>query len=198
MSSAPRTGALPGAGRTRERWLLVVVAAVVVAGQLLPHPPNVTPVRAAALFGGARLGSRAAAFLATLGSFFLASLALGLATGNWSTGFHALAPVVYTSFALSLTLGFALRSRQGMAPIAVASVAGSVVFYVLTNLAVWGWLDTYPKTPEGLPTCFLAGLPPLVSGLLGDGAYAALLVGGLPLAERALGLRHRARATSAG
>ena len=81
-------------------------------------------------------------------------------------------------------------------PIAAATLAGSLLFFLLTNLAVWWWLDSYPRTPEGLLACYVAGLPQLASGLLGDGAYATLLFGGLALAEVALPRRDRARHAS--
>ncbi len=166
--------------------LLWVVAVTVVAAQLLPHPPNVTPVRAAALFAGAAFASRWQVFAVPLGSFLLGSIAIGAFTGNWSYGFHALAPVVYASLALSACLGLALRRRRRLAPIAAATLAGSLLFFLLTNLAVWWGLESYPRTPAGLLACYVAGLPHLASGLLGDGAYATLLFGGLALAERAL------------
>jgi hypothetical protein len=165
--------------------LLWVVAVTVVAAQLLPHPPNVTPVRAAALFGGAVFASRWQAFAVPLGSFLLGSIAVGAFTGNWSYGFHALAPVVYASFALSACLGLALRRRRRLAPIAAATLAGSLLFFLVTNLAVWWFLGGFPHTAQGLAACYTAGLPYLASGSLGDIGYAALLFGGLALVERA-------------
>jgi len=168
--------------RSRLLW---IVAVTVVAGQLLPHPPNVTPVRAAALFGGAVFGSPWQAVAVPLASFLLGSTAVGILTGDWSYGFHVLTPVVYASFALSACLGRVLRRRRRFGPIAAATLAGSLLFFLLTNLAVWWFLGGFPRTAQGLAACYAAGLPYLASGLLGDAGYAALLFGGLTLVERA-------------
>jgi hypothetical protein len=185
MRSASRQGLVGPAHPARLGWsLLLVIAVVVVAGQLLPHARNVSPVRAAALFAGAHFASPAAALAVPLGAHLLGAAGVGLASGDWSYGFHALAPVVYGSFALNVLLGLALRSRRRAAPVAAATVAGSLGFFLITNFAVWLVLGTYPRTPEGLALCYAAGLPFLWNGLLGDAAWAALLFGGYALARR--------------
>jgi hypothetical protein len=168
----------------RRSRLAVLVAALVVAGQLLPHERNVTPVRAAALFSGAAFASPAAALLVPLGAFLAGGAAASALRGDWSTSFHALAPAVYGSVALCVLLGFALRGRRRALPIAAGTVAGSLLFYLVTNFAVWWALGTYPPTAAGLALCYAAGLPFLGNGLVGDAAYAVLLFGGLALAER--------------
>jgi hypothetical protein len=171
MSSAPRLGLVGPARPVRLGWsLLLLVAVVVVAGQLLPHARNVSPVRAAALFAGAHFASPAAALAVPLGAHLLGAAGVGL--------------VVYASFALNVLLGLALRSRRRAAPVAAATVAGSLGFFLITNFAVWLLLGTYPRTPEGLALCYAAGLPFLWNGLLGDAAWAALLFGGYALARR--------------
>lgn len=169
-----------------RRSLLVVVAALVLAGQLLPHERNVTPVRAAALFSGATFASPAAALLVPLGAYLAGAAAVSALHGDWSYGFHALAPAVYGSVALCVLLGFALRGRRRALPIAAGTVAGSLLFFAITNFAVWWALGTYPPTAAGLALCYAAGLPFLANGLVADGAYALLLFGGLALAERRL------------
>lgn len=179
-------------GAPARRSLLLVVAAIVVAGQLLPHARNVTPVRAAALFAGAHFASPAAAFAVPLGAHLLGAVAVGVAFADWSYGFHALAPAVYGSLALSVLLGLALRSRRRAPPIAAATAAGSLIFFAITNFAVWRTLGTYPPTAEGLARCYAAGLPFLWNGLLGDAAWSVLLFGGYALARRAAAAREQA------
>lgn len=187
MSSAPLSGPVRATHlrRRARRYLppLAVVLTVLVA-QLLPHPPNVAPIRAAALFGGARFRSAWTAFLVPLGAQLLGALGVALLRGDASYGFHALAPVVYGCVALNVLLGLAIRARSGWLPVSAATVGGSLLFFLLTNFAVWLLLGTYPPTAEGLARCYTAGLPFLASGLLGDAAYAALFFGGLVLLER--------------
>ena len=52
--------------------------------RLVPHPPNVTPIAAMALFGGACFANRKMAYLLPLAAMLLSDLVLGL---------HALWPV---------------------------------------------------------------------------------------------------------
>jgi len=183
---------------SRRVVLLLGLLGGVAAAQLLPHPAGVSPVAAMALFAGACFHSRGAALLVSLGGFALAGLAIGLVSGDWERGFHALAPAVYGSWALSVALGWWLRSRRSAAHIAAASVAGSLLFFAITNYAVWATYETYPHTLAGLAACYLAGLPFLARGLVGDLAYAGALFGALAWVEqRAPSLRVRAAAGSA-
>jgi hypothetical protein len=176
----------------RARLLLALLAAV-FALQLLPHPPGVSPAAAMALFATAAFRSRAAGLAASVGASILAGVAIGFATGNWEIAFHRLAPVVYGSLALCVGLGWWLRDRRSASYIAVASLAGSLLFFLLTNFAVWLAYDTYTHDAAGLLACYAAGLPLLARGALADLAYAGGLFGALALAERRVpALRDRA------
>ena len=187
MRSAPEADETPRPGAdfpARRSLAPLAVAATVLVAQLLPHAPNLAPIRAGALFAGARFSSPWAAFAVPLAAHGLGALGAALLRGDVSTAFHALAPVVYGCFALNVALGLALRRRRGWLPVVAATTAGSLLFFLATNLAVWRFLDTYPPTGAGLVQCYAAGLPFLASGLLGDLGYATLFFGGLALVER--------------
>jgi hypothetical protein len=158
----------------RKRTILATILAA-AALRLLPHPWNVTPIGAMALFGGATLGASPLAFVAPLAALFLSDLFIG---------FHKLMPAVYVAFALVVAIGVAIRRRRTPARIVLAMLAGSVVFYLVTNFAVWAFGSWYPKSPAGLAACYIAGLPFLRNTMAGDLFYAAVLFGGLALAER--------------
>jgi len=116
----------------------------------------------------------------------LSDLASGLLSGKLSLGLHRLIPVGYGSFALIVCLGFWLRGRRKVVPIAGAALAGSVLFFVLTNLGVWALGSWYPKTWEGLVACYVAAIPFFHNTLLGDAFYSTVFFGGLALAEKGL------------
>ncbi len=171
----------------RVRFLVLVGMILgAAASRLIPHPPNFAPIAAIALFGGACFGQRRVGFVVPLAAMFLSDLAIGLLSGNLSLGLHRLIPVVYGSFALIVCLGFWLRTRRTLVPIAGATLAGSVLFFVLTNIGVWALLSSYPKTWGGLVACFVAAIPYFYNTLAGDAVYTALLFGGLALAEKRL------------
>ncbi|HAM71874.1 MAG TPA: hypothetical protein DCM86_09550, partial [Verrucomicrobiales bacterium] len=155
--------------------------------RLLPHPWNMTPVGAIALFGGATLPGRRAAWVIPTVILLLGDLVLG---------FHRLMPFVYGSFALNVGLGLGMRQGWTAGGVMVRSLVGSLVFFLITNFGNWACFDTYPKTPAGLLACYGAGLPFLRNGVAGDLLYSAVLFGGLWLAERRIpGLRERSAST---
>jgi hypothetical protein len=145
--------------------------------RLLPHPPNLTPIAAMALFGGAYFTDKRLAFLVPLAALFLSDVVLGF-------GFGAETLVVYASFALIVCMGLWLRSRRQLLPIAGVTLASAVQFFITTNFGVWAFSSLYPKTTEGLLACYVAAIPFFRNALLGDGIYVALLFGGFALAER--------------
>src|SRR5690348_5080451 len=97
----------------KPRFKLVIRKIMAAAvSRLLPHPPNLTPIAALALFGGATFTDKRAAFLVTLLALFLTDTFLA---------FSGLTAVVYGSFALIVCLGFWLRGRQSAGRIVAAA-----------------------------------------------------------------------------
>jgi hypothetical protein len=165
-------GSPPDQATSRLARFLLLLSLIVAAAalRLVPHPPNFAPLAAMALFGGASFATRLAPFA---GHTVLPSdLVLGL---------HVLVPVVYGSFALNTLLGRRLRSRRQFVPVAVATLAGSMQFFVVTNFACW--LLWYPHTPAGLAACYVAALPFVHKTLLGDATFAGVMFAPTALAE---------------
>ena len=158
--------------RTLLATVLILIAAAL---RIAPHPWNFTPVGAMAIFSGAILRDRRLAFLLPL---------LTLFAGDIFIGFHKLMPIVYASFLISVAIGLLLRSRRTIGRISLATLAGAIQFFLVTNFAVWAFSVTYPHTRVGLLACYVAGIPFFWSTLAGDAFYAILLFGGFALAER--------------
>ncbi|HZR05684.1 MAG TPA: DUF6580 family putative transport protein [Candidatus Udaeobacter sp.] len=161
---------------------LSVIVLSAAAARVLPHPPNVTPIAAMALFGGAYLFSRKLAFLVPLSAMFLSDL------GLWALGQVPLPGLqsvwVYASLSLTVCLGFLLRQHRRVLSIAGVTLSGALLFYLVTNFGVWWTNALYPRTMAGLLQCYTAAIPFFRNMLLGDACYVALLIGGFALAER--------------
>ena len=159
--------------------IVALVAAIAFAAlfRLVPHPPNFSPIAAMALFSGAYLPRRALAFAAPLAALLLSDLVLGFYPGI---------TFIYVSVALTVLIGWAISKRRSALRIAGAAVAGSALFYVLTNFGTWLSTDMYPKTLEGLAACYVAAIPFFQNTLAGDLFFSALLFGGFALAERVI------------
>src|ERR1035437_224802 len=149
--------------------VLATMILAAAASRLIPHPPNFTPIAALALFGGAQFSSKRAAFLVPLAGLFLSDLVFG---------FYAITPVVYGSFALTVCLGFSLRHQRNALQVTGATIAGAVLFFVLTNFGVWAFETLYPKTMVGLAECYALAIPFFWNTLLSSLLYSAMLFGG--------------------
>ena len=92
---------------------------------------------------------------------------------------------MYASFLVSVVIGFWLRRKRSASRIGGATLAGVIQFFLVTNFAMWVTrIGNYPKTAAGLAACYIAGLPLFWNTLAGDAFYAALLFGGMALAEK--------------
>lgn len=176
---------------------LAVMVVAAAATRLLPHPMNFAPIAAMALFGAATFERRWQAVVVPFAAMFLSDCGLQVAhhyglTRSW--GFHAGWWVVYGSFALILGIGFLLRDRRRPLMIALATVSSSVLFFAVSNFAVWASGTLYPLTGEGLLRCYVAAIPFFQNTLLGDAVYSTALFGSVALAESRLPrLRPRTR-----
>ena len=168
-------------------WILTALIVLAAASRLAPHPDNVAPVSALALFGAATYRGRLAATLVPLGALLLSDVLLQLTyqTG-WQprVGFYPGQWVVYACLGATVLLGFLLRRRRTVATVALATLASSTLFFLATNF-VWfyGSGSLYPRTAAGLLACYGAALPFFRNSLAGDFFYSALLFGTFALAE---------------
>src|SRR5260370_15376317 len=126
---------------------LITLSAVL---RIVPHPWNLTPVGAMALFSGLMFRNRWIAFLLPLASLF---------AGDLFVGFYKLMLIVYASFATSVAIGRWLGRNRTVARISSAVLLGALQFFVITNFAVWAFGGFYPKTAAGLAPSFVAVLP---------------------------------------
>ena len=163
--------------------LIAGMIALAALSRLLPHPQNFSPVEAMGLFGGAFFARRGFALAMPLLAMFASDLILGLAAGGiyWSYMTSLSFWSVYASIALCTVLGFALRGRAGGARVLGASLAGSVLFFVVTNFFTWYGSTMYPQTGAGLIAAYVAGIPFFQNTVLGTLFYAAVLFGGFAL-----------------
>jgi hypothetical protein len=157
--------------------LLIIAAIIAVAAlfRFLPHPPNFVPLTAIALFAGAYITDKRLAFLIPIGALFISDVIIG---------FHSTMIFVYASLIAMVGIGMLLQNRKRVAPIAIATLAGSILFFVVTNFGVWAMTTMYPKTIEGLMSCYVAAIPFFRNALAGDIVYVTLLFGSFALAQR--------------
>jgi len=155
---------------------LIITGMIFIAAfvRLLPHPPNFAPIAAMALFGGAYFNKKWAAFLIPLLAMFITDLFLGFHSTMWA---------VYLSFILIVGIGMLMIKQKKVSGIFLASVSASVLFFVVTNFAVWAVGIFYPKDLSGLAASYTAAIPFFHYTLLGDLFFVVLMFGSYELAK---------------
>ena len=156
-------------------WLIYGLLLLGIVARLVPHPWNATPTMAIALFGGTYLPKRWALLL---------PLAI-VAASDAVLGWHATIPFTWGAFLLTGMLAWWIRLRPTAARMLAGALAGSGLFFLLTNFGVWLIGGLYPRTIAGLWECYVAAIPFFRSNLAGDLVYTAALFGGCAMATGA-------------
>ncbi len=146
--------------------LTIIVAAAFT--RLMPHWPNFTAIGAVALFGGAYFDKKYLSFVVPFAALFITDLIIGLHSTMWA---------VYLSFALIVVLGFNLRRQRKPLNVGLSAVSASVLFFIITNFAVWLSSPMYPFTISGLLESYVAAIPFFNYTLLGNLFYAGVIFG---------------------
>lgn len=149
------------------------IISVIIAGaffRFIPHWPNFTPIAAMALFGGAYLGRKHLAFIIPFAAMFFSDLVLGFHKDMWA---------VYIAFGMTVMIGTMMRQNVKFIKVVSASVVSSVIFFLLTNFAVWLSSPFYPPTFAGLIQSYVAGLAFFNNGALGISFFVNEIAGAL-------------------
>ncbi len=159
---------------TTQRVALVlglIVGAIVL--RVMPHPWNLAPMGAIALFAGSVLPSRRLAYSVPLIAMILSDLIIGM---------HQMLPVVYLCFLFYVWLGESFLQKRKPLRIAGSALTGSLVFFVVTNFACW--LAFYSHTWTEFVACYASAIPFYHMTLASDLFYSTVLFGGLAIVEQ--------------
>lgn len=157
-------------------YIFIVFA---LAFRFMPHPMAFTPVGAALLYFGAKSSRRQMWIPLAL----LAASDVILTTMVYKYPFSWDHFVTWAWYAAMLWLGTTLAKNAGAIRILASALAGSVSFFLISNLAVWAAWDMYPRTGVGLITCYAAGLPFFRHAVVGDLLFTSVMFGAPVLAH---------------
>lgn len=158
-----------------EFGIVLFLIAVGISLRLLPHPPNFAPIAAIALFAGAYL-SKKTAFILPVVIMVLSDIFFG----HYELFVMA---SVYASFLLTVGLGIFLKKHKKWYAVAGGAVLASVLFFLITNFAVWAFSPWYAKTLSGLVLCFTMALPFFKNTLAGNLVYTTAFFGAYSLIQ---------------
>ncbi len=155
-------------------WIAIALVAFGVIMRLLPHPANLAPVGAIALFGGALLPRKLGWWL-PLGVMVVSDIFLGFYDGILFT---------WTGFLLVSLFGMTLRNQSNWLRVPFGALGASVIFFIVSNFGTWLQGHMYAHTWSGLVLCYEMALPFFRNTFVGDLLYSSLLFGAFALAVR--------------
>lgn len=174
----------------QDALVLCLLIAIGVAGRWAQPEWCFTPTAAVTIFAGFYFSRIALAVLVPLAILVISDLML--------PAYDSVAVMVATYAVMTVPVWFGrlLRGRHSRWSAVwrwgVCGLLPAVLFFFVTNFAVWAFESDYAKTLAGLVQCYLAAVPFFRWMLAGDVVYLAAIFGcwalahaGLPRAERA-------------
>lgn len=141
---------------------ILIISSIILLLSLLniwfSQIPNFSPIAAMALFGGAYLNEKKIALLIPLAALFLSDLFIGVHSFMWA---------VYLSFVIIVFIGSKIK-KPSFLNVVGASLTSSLLFFLVTNFAVWFQGGYYPMNVGGLFSCYEMAIPFFQNTLLGD------------------------------
>ncbi len=160
---------------------LLAIAGISIAARLLPHPPNFAPIAALALFAGV--------YASKISKWYLLTPLAAMLVSDLFVGFYEwkVMVVVYASFFAIGLVGLLVQKYKSatwrIGTITIATLTGSMLFYLTTNFAVWAFSGMYAPTLDGLLLSYYMAIPFFKFTLLGDLFYVTLFLGSYALVQ---------------
>lgn len=160
---------------TSENLAFIVLLVIGAVSRLVSHSWNFTAVVAASyVFALLFKDSKTKAILLPVLAMLLSDFFIGLNSPNF---FHSTMVFVYLGMGLALVPFFVNPKALDKALIRVAAIlAGSSIFFLVSNFGVWLMDGMYPMTGEGLTSCFTAAIPFFQNQLAADIVLTPLLL----------------------
>ena len=123
---------------------------VLAFSRIIPHPPNFTPLIAMAIISGYLFKNRYISLFVLLFSMLLGDLLIG---------FYDKMIFTYLALLIINFLSFELTQKINFKNLFFFCIAGSLVFYLITNFIVWYSGTLYEQNISGLITCYVLAIP---------------------------------------
>jgi hypothetical protein len=149
--------------------LITIISLVALAARFIPHVPNFSPLASVMLFAGV-YGQAKKYIILPLIALLISDLFLG---------FYKLEIMlaVYGSLALVGILGIWLKKNKNILNTASATLGSALLFFLITNFAVWYFGSWYSHDLAGLALAYNLAIPFFKSTLASNIVYATLLFG---------------------
>lgn len=168
----------------------ILLAVVLMAGatfsRLVPHVPDWTAVLAVALFAGAYFDG-ALATVTAIGSLAIGDAIIGYyQPGLMGFDYGAIILVMVVGMALTMNGKKRIGGKRIIPASLAGSLAGSILFFAISNFGVWATSGWYPPTWSGLVACYIGAIPFFTNTLLSTAAFSFILFASYEVALKAI------------
>lgn len=139
----------------KDLFLFSILTVVAVLSRLVSHTSNFTAVGAAAVVAGLLIERKTLALAVPLLTMLVSDGIMNF----YTVGYHNQMDAVYLGFALMTAVSFLFKQNADFKKVVASSLVASAVFFVVSNFGVWIEGQLYPRTMEGLVTCFVNAIP---------------------------------------
>lgn len=160
---------------TAENFTFIVLLVIAAGSRLIQHSWNFTAVMACAyVFVILFKESKTKAILLPVLAMLISDFFIGLNSPNF---FHSTMAFVYVGIGLALVPFFLGRESLDKPLVRIAAIlAGSSVFFLVSNFGVWVMDGMYPMTTAGLINCYTMAIPFFQNQLAADIIMTPLLL----------------------
>ncbi|MBU1293160.1 hypothetical protein KJ819_03830 [Patescibacteria group bacterium] len=163
----------PSLSLTTQILLLLVLLMIGIGSRFLPHPPSATALTAVMFASALYLRPHL-----TIALTLLLLLWSDMTLGSYELPVMA---SVYGSFLIIAGFGMWFARTKNIGGRVLMLASSSVLFFLITNAAIWYFTPWYAKDISGLMLSYSLGLPFLKNMLLADFLYTPALIAALAL-----------------
>jgi len=131
--------------------------------RIIPHPPNFTPIIASAIMAPMLIKDRMFGMVIPILAMFISDIIIG---------FH---PYQFAVYSTLISISILSPMHKSYLRLSVMAVLASIWFFITTNFTVWIVWDYYPKTIEGLISCYTLAIPFFKNTLISTCLFTGLL-----------------------
>ena len=155
-------------------FVSILIITTAFSNIILADIPNFSPIASVALFSGFYFTNKKIALIIPVACMFIS---------DYFIGFHSYMWAVYLSFILIAILGVYMKKAQPK-NIILNALLSSILFFLITNSAVWISGSYYTKDLPGLALCLTMGVPFFKYTLISSAVFSTILFGGLEIINK--------------
>lgn len=139
--------------------IVAFIILVAATSRLIPHLHNFSPLIAMSVFGAAYLKNTKLIWWLPLAATFLSDIALHFFVYSDFTFFYPGLIFQYLAYGAIILVSTIIFKKVNVLRIGIATLAGALLFFLISNFGSWIVISEYSKNLQGLISAYAAGIP---------------------------------------